>query len=87
LTSAKALIISETGLHARPATLVVSCASKFKSDIKIQKNDKLINGKSILGLLSLGIVKGEEITILAEGEDEADAVAALIALVEKPFID
>lgn len=87
MTSAKILIINETGLHARPATLVVSSASKFKSDVKIQKNDKIVNAKSIMGLLSLGIMKNEEITIIAEGEDEIEAVSALKALVEKPSID
>jgi phosphotransferase system HPr (HPr) family protein len=81
------MIISETGLHARPATLVVSQASKFKSDIRIQKNDITVNAKSIMGLLSLGIMQNEEITIIADGEDEIEAVNALKSLAERPFID
>lgn len=87
MTSAKAIIINETGLHARPATLVVSLASKFKSEVKLQKNEKMVNAKSIMSLLSLGIIKNEEITIIAHGEDEMDAVTLLKALLEKPFID
>jgi phosphocarrier protein len=87
LTSAKIIIINDTGLHARPATLVVSSASKFKSDIKIQKKEKIVNAKSIMGLLSLGIMKNEEITIIAEGVDEVEAINTLKALVEKSSID
>lgn len=87
MTSEKVTVITETGLHARPATLVVSLAAKFKSDVKLQKNEKIINAKSIMGLLSLGVVKNDEIIILAEGEDEVEAVRALKSLIEKPSID
>ena len=87
MTRTKVMIINETGLHARPVTLVVSLASKFKSDIKVQKKERIVNAKSIMGLLSLGIMKNEEITIIAHGEDELDAITFLKALVEKPFID
>lgn len=85
--SVKAMVINNTGLHARPATLLVNHASKFKSDVKIQKRDKIVNAKSIMGILSLGIIGKEEITFIADGEDEIEAVNELKALVEKPFLD
>jgi phosphocarrier protein HPr len=81
------VIVNTTGLHARPATLVVSQASKFRADVRIQKNEKTVNAKSIMGLLSLGITKNEEVTIIADGEDEIEPLDTLKALVEKPFID
>lgn len=87
MIQAAIIVKNETGLHARPATLVVSCASKFNSDIKIHKSGKSINGKSILGLLSLGIMQNDEIILTADGADEEEALAALKALIEKPFID
>lgn len=68
---------SDTGLHARPAGQFVSVASTYKSDIKVKKNDREINGKSIMGILSLCVNTGEEITIYADGVDENEAVMGL----------
>ena len=78
------VVINASGLHARPASDFISCASKFKSRVKIGRtiDDKRINAKSIVMLLTLAITKGEEIEIIAEGEDEAEAVDALVALVD-----
>jgi phosphocarrier protein len=87
LIRSRVVVVNATGLHARPATLLVNLASSFKSDVKIEKNERIVNAKSIMGLLSLGITENEEITIIAEGEDELEAVNTLKALVEKPFID
>ncbi len=70
-------IINETGLHARPAAQFVQKASSFKADIKIKKDDKCVNGKSLLGILTLGAAKGSKITISANGEDEAEAIKQL----------
>lgn len=78
----KIVIKNETGLHARPAATVVSEASKFKSNITVQKGEKKVNLKSLLGLLSLGVSKNEEITVAADGQDEAEAVAKLKSLIE-----
>lgn len=75
-------ISNETGLHARPASQFVQKASKFKSDIKIVFNDKEVNAKSIMGVLSLGISQGTEIVLKAEGEDESEAVKELIDFIE-----
>ena len=72
---------NETGLHARPASIFVKEASKFKSEIKLFKDEKEYNAKSIMGLLSMGAAKGEKITIQANGEDEETAVKTLVELV------
>ena len=73
------------GLHARPATFFVQKAHSYKSSIWVEKEDCRVNAKSLLGVLSLGIVKGTTITLIADGADEAEAVDALIALVESEF--
>ena len=70
-------VIDATGIHARPASMLVSVANKFQSDIKIIHNEKKVNLKSILGVMSLGIGMGEEFKISAEGSDEQDALDAL----------
>ncbi len=71
-------IINETGLHARPASLFISEAMKFKSNITLVKEGKSANGKSMLNVLSLGLNKGAVITIKAEGDDEQLAVEKLV---------
>ena len=70
-------IIAETGIHARPATLLVQAASKFQSDINLEYQGKSVNLKSIMGVMSLGVGQGADVTITAEGSDEADAIAAI----------
>jgi len=74
---------SETGLHARPASLLVSEASKYASEIKLIKNDRTVNGKSIMGVLSLGVTTGETLIITAEGPDEENAMECLKALFDQ----
>lgn len=76
-------IIAETGIHARPATLLVQAASKFNSDITLAFNDKSVNLKSIMGVMSLGVGQGSDVTITAEGADEADAIAAVAETMKK----
>ncbi|SCG82483.1 HPr-like protein crh Catabolite repression HPr [Proteiniborus sp. DW1] len=83
--SAEIALKNETGLHARPASQFVFTASKFKSQIKVIKDGKEYNGKSIMGVLSMGASKGTNLTIQAEGEDEKEAVEALIALIDNGF--
>lgn len=70
-------VISETGIHARPATLLVQAAGKFNSDIQLEYKGKKVNLKSIMGVMSLGMGKGAEIKISAEGSDEEEALASL----------
>lgn len=86
MNSITVFLNNEVGLHARPAALLVSEVSKYKSNIKIIKNGKEYNPKSILGVLSMGAKKGDEITIAAEGEDEDAAVCGIKSLIEG-FVD
>lgn len=76
-------IIAETGIHARPATMLVQTASKFSSDINIEFNGKSVNLKSIMGVMSLGVGQGAAVTISAEGADEKDAIAAIAETMKK----
>ncbi|AZA16542.1 phosphocarrier protein HPr [Lactobacillus delbrueckii subsp. bulgaricus] len=76
-------IIAETGIHARPATLLVQAASKFGSDINLEYNGKSVNLKSIMGVMSLGVGQGADVTISAEGDDEKEAIAAIAETISK----
>lgn len=82
MESRKIVLRNEVGLHARPAALFVQAANKFLSDIYIELNGKKVNGKSIMGVMSLGVFQGEEITIIARGEDEKEAVEELAELLQ-----
>ena len=76
-------VIAETGIHARPATLLVQTASKFNSDINLEYKGKSVNLKSIMGVMSLGVGQGADVTISAEGADADDALAAIAETMEK----
>lgn len=78
-------IKNNVGLHARPATFFIQRANTYKSSIWVEREDRRINAKSLLGVLSLGIVKGMTITIIADGQDEEEAVEGLAALVDTGF--
>ncbi|MCK4234714.1 HPr family phosphocarrier protein [candidate division WOR-3 bacterium] len=79
-------IVNKLGLHARPASLFVKTAGKFESDIKIEKDGIEVNGKSIMGVMMLAAEKGSQITIIADGVDEKEAIDSLVTLiVEKKF--
>ena len=71
------LVIDPVGLHARPATVAVNAASKFKCDVKVSFKERSVNMKSIMGVMSLGIPTQSEITISCEGEDEDTAVTTI----------
>ena len=85
MKSRQVVITNASGLHARPATFFVQKANCFKSSIWVEKEDCRVNAKSLLGVLSLGISKGTEITLIADGQDETEAVNALAALVDNEF--
>jgi phosphocarrier protein HPr len=78
-------IKNRAGIHARPAALLVQTARKFKSKIFIEKENDRINGKSIMGIITLGAGYGTELKLIAEGEDEQDALAAMLRLFELKF--
>ena len=68
--SKEVVVLNSVGLHARPATFFIQKSNEFKSSIWVEKGDRRINAKSLLGILSLGIIKGTEIKIIADGVDE-----------------
>ena len=76
-------IIEASGIHARPATLLVQTASKFDSEINMEYKGKSVNLKSIMGVMSLGIGQGAEISISAEGSDEEEALRSLEEILTK----
>ncbi|MBQ5799156.1 MAG: HPr family phosphocarrier protein [Oscillospiraceae bacterium] len=78
-------INNEVGLHARPATFFIQKANEFKSSIWVEKDERRVNAKSLLGVLSLGITKGTVVTLMADGVDEKEAVDALCTLVSGNF--
>lgn len=79
------ILTNPTGLHARPASLLVQTAAKFKSSITLEKDGRSVNAKSIMGVLSLGADKGSKIKISVEGEDAEEALKALLDLVHNNF--
>ncbi len=79
------MVQNQVGLHARPATFFIQKANEFKSSIWIEKEERRGNAKSLLGILSLGIVGGTAIRIIADGSDEQQAVDSLVELVESGF--
>ncbi|MBQ3141207.1 MAG: HPr family phosphocarrier protein [Clostridia bacterium] len=76
---------NQIGLHARPATFFIQKANEFKSSIWVEKEERRVNAKSLLGVLSLGITGGTKIRIVADGSDEDTAVNTLCALIESEF--
>ncbi len=87
MISKEVVISNQVGLHARPATFFIQKANEYKSSIWVEKDDRRVNAKSLLGVLSLGIVKGTAITIIADGSDEEEAVTALSALIASDFAE
>lgn len=78
---------SKCGLHARPASMLVSTANKFSSNITLKKQDRAANAKSILGVLSIAAANGDELEVIVEGQDEAEAADALNDLFRNQLIN
>jgi phosphocarrier protein len=85
MVSVEIVISNELGLHARAAARFVEAAASFTCEVWLSKNSHKVNGKSIMGILTLAAARGETVTIQAEGEDEAQALAELRALIEGGF--
>ncbi len=81
------LVQNQVGLHARPATFFIQKANEYKSSLWVEREDRRVNAKSLLGVLSLGIVGGTTIRIIADGADEEEAVETLVALVQSGFTE
>ena len=79
------VVNNQVGLHARPATFFIQKANEFKSSIWVEKDERRVNAKSLLGVLSLGIVKGTSITLIGDGPDEEAAINALMELINSDF--
>lgn len=87
MTKRDVTITNNIGLHARPATFFIQKANSYKSLVWIEKEDRKINAKSLLGVLSLGIAQGMTVTLIAEGADENEAVNGLFDLVNTGFAE
>ena len=85
MISREVTIKNNVGLHARPATFFIQKANSYKSSIWVEKDDRRVNAKSLLGVLSLGIVKGMTINMIADGVDEGEALAGLAELIDTGF--
>ena len=87
MVSKEVVISNQVGLHARPATFFIQKANEYKCSIWVEKDERRVNAKSLLGVLSLGIVQGTAINLIADGSDEKEAVAALAELVSTNFAE
>ena len=79
------VITNTSGLHARPATFFIQKAHSYRASVWIEKDDRKVNAKSLLGVLSLGIAKGMTVTLIADGADEETAIAGLVELIDSGF--
>ncbi|MDR1157111.1 MAG: HPr family phosphocarrier protein [Oscillospiraceae bacterium] len=87
MVSREVTVNNQVGLHARPATFFIQKANEYKSSIWVEKEERRVNAKSLLGVLSLGIIRGTQINIMADGADEEDAVDALEELISSNFAE
>ena len=85
MISETVVIQNRVGLHSRPATSFIQKANEYKCSVWIEKNERRVNAKSLLGVLSLGVLQGTEINIIADGADERDAIQAMVSLVHSDF--
>ena len=81
------VVNNQVGLHARPATFFIQKANEYKSSIWVEKDERRVNAKSLLGVLSLGIVKGTSISLIADGPDENEALEGLTDLISTNFCE
>lgn len=87
MTSKIATITNKVGLHARPATFLIQKANEFNGSIWLEKDERRVNAKSLLGVLSLGVAAGESVKIISDGPDEEDAVRVLYDLITSEFAE
>ena len=85
MISKEITIVNNRGLHARPATFFIQNANTYKASVWVEKEDRRVSAKSLLGVLSLGIAKGMTITLIADGMDENAAVNGLAELIDSGF--
>lgn len=85
MTTREVTVRNSVGLHARPATFFIQKANTYKSSVWVEKDERRVNAKSLLGVLSLGVTEGMSITLMADGQDEAAAIEGLAEMVENGF--
>ncbi|MBQ2966959.1 MAG: HPr family phosphocarrier protein [Clostridia bacterium] len=87
MVSKVVIVQNQVGLHSKPATCFIQKANEFKSTIWVERNERRANAKSLLGVLSLGVIKGTEIKIIADGPDEQEALDGVCTLVSNDFFE
>ncbi len=87
MVSREVVITNASGLHARPATFFIQKANTYKASVWIEKEDRKVNAKSLLGVLSLGVAKDMTVTLIADGQDENAAITGLIELIDSGFAE
>ena len=87
MVSKEIVVQNQVGLHARPATFFIQKANEFSSSVWISKEERKVNAKSLLGVLSLGVTRGTSVTLIAEGDDEEAAVNELADLIATNFAE
>ncbi len=87
MISRQVTITNSSGLHARPATFFIQKANSYKASVWVEKEDRKVSAKSLLGVLSLGVAKGMTITLIADGQDENAAITGLVELIENGFAE
>ncbi|MBQ9797968.1 MAG: HPr family phosphocarrier protein [Clostridia bacterium] len=87
MISREVVITNASGLHARPATFFIQKANTYKASVWIEKEDRKVNAKSLLGVLSLGVAKDMTVTLIADGQDENAAIAGLVDLIDSGFAE
>lgn len=85
MVSKKVKLVNELGMHARPATLIVKKANKYRSDFYIKKGEDKVNGKSIMGVMSLAAGKGTNLELIADGVDEEYLIKEIVNLINDKF--
>ena len=85
MISKNVTIQNNVGLHARPATFFIQKANTYQSSVWVEKEDRRVNAKSLLGVLSLGITKGMTVSLIADGSDEKEAIDGLAELIDTNF--
>lgn len=87
MVSREVVITNASGLHARPATFFIQKANTYKASVWIEKEDRKVNAKSLLGVLSLGVAKDMTVTLIADGQDENAAITGLVELIDSGFAE
>ena len=87
MISREVVITNASGLHARPATFFIQKANTYKASVWIEKEDRKVNAKSLLGVLSLGVAKDMTVTLIADGQDENAAITGLVELIDSGFAE